>query len=157
MFIYNNQPINIFNPFTSSEGITYPHLLDPTIREQLGIVEVPDPPTYDQRFYWDVDIPKQLEDQTVTDENGQTTTTVGLKTQWTLEVKRTCNQLLSQTDWTIIRKTERDIPIPDDIATFRTNVLAECERLELSIESSTTVEEFINVVTSQNWPNLSNI
>ena len=154
MFIYNNQPINIFNPFTTSEGITYPHLLDPTIREQIGIVEVPDPPTYDQRFYWDVDIPKQLEDQTVTDENGQTTTTVGLKTQWTSEVKRTCNQLLSQTDWTIIRKTERDIPIPENIEIYRQAVLTECERLETEIFESETIEQFIEIVTHQNWPSL---
>jgi len=152
MFTYNNQPINIFNPFTSSEGITYSHLLDPLLREQLGITEVPDPPYYDQRFYWDVDIPKQLEDEQITTEDGQVVVTKGLKSQWITEIKRTCNQLLGNTDWTIIRKAERDIPIPESIVTYRADVLAECERLEQAISNSTDITTFIDVVMNQNWP-----
>ena len=154
MFLYNNEPISIYNPFTDSNGVTYPNLLDSAIREQLGIVEAPDPPTYDQRFYWDVDIPKQLEDEEVITEDGETITTKGLKSQWISEVKRTCNQLLNQTDWTIIRKAERDIPVPENIATYREAVLAECDRLELAIEDAADITAFIDVVTNQNWPEL---
>jgi hypothetical protein len=154
MFLYNNTPINIYNEFEGPDGTRYPNLLDPTLRETLGVVEVPDPPTYDQRFYWDVDIPKQLEDEEVITEDGETITTKGLKSQWISEVKRTCNQLLNQTDWTIIRKAERDIPVPENIATYREAVLAECDRLELAIEGAADITAFIDVVTNQNWPEL---
>ena len=36
----------------------------------------------------------------------------GLKTAMTAQVKETANSLLSQTDWMVIRKAERDVAIP---------------------------------------------
>ncbi len=51
MFQLNGNPISIDSEVTVN-GIRYPHLRDPALREQLGIVEVADPEQYDQRFYW---------------------------------------------------------------------------------------------------------
>lgn len=155
MFTYNNIPINIYNEFEGPDGTRYPNLLDPTLRESLGVVEVPDPPSYDQRFYWDVNLPKDLEDTIYTNEDGTQYTTKGLKSQWMSTIKQTCNQLLSQTDWTIVRKVERNIDVPQSIIEYRTGVLQECLRLEQEIENSRTIEEFIQVVSTQNWPNQS--
>ena len=62
MFSINGTPVSIDNPFTTEEGVTYPHLRDPSVRQALGVVEVADPAYYDQRFYWGVGNPKQLED-----------------------------------------------------------------------------------------------
>jgi hypothetical protein len=152
MFIYNNTPINIYNEFEGPDGTRYPNLLDPTLRETLGVVEVPDPSYYDQRFYWDVNLPKDPEDTIYTSEDGQEYTTKGLKSQWISTFKQTANQLLNNCDWTIIRKVERDIDVPEGIATYRQNVLLECDRLEQAIQACQTIEEFIQVVTTQNWP-----
>ena len=79
----------------------------------------------------------------------------GLKSQWVAQIKDTTNKLLAATDWMIIRKAERDIAIPAETVTYRAAVLAESNRLESDINSASTIEEFITVVTSQNWPVLA--
>ena len=79
MLLLDGKPLSYDRAFTH-EGIQYPanwlRLSSWEEKSAIGITEVPDPPYYDQRFYWGVDNPKQLED--ITDEEGNTTT--GLKT-----------------------------------------------------------------------------
>jgi hypothetical protein len=65
------------------EGIQYPanflRLSTLEEKEAIGITEVPDPPTWDQRFYWGPDLPKdhtQLVEQWVS----QTRITAGTLT-----------------------------------------------------------------------------
>lgn len=151
MFLLDGNPINIYTEQTIN-GVRYPHLRDAALREQLGIVEVADPEQYDQRFYWGVGNPKQLEDVTETPEGGEPVTTKGLKSQWVAQVKDTAGKMLAQTDWMIIRKTERDIDIPQEIVGFRASVVTECDRLETAINACKTVEELIEIVSAQNWP-----
>ena len=56
-------------------------------KEAVGITEVPDPQiTYDDRFYWGVDNPKQLEDITVALEGQTPYTQPGLKTYWNSQI-----------------------------------------------------------------------
>lgn len=43
MFLLNGKKINIDAPITSEEGITYANLRNPEIRNQLGVIEQPDP------------------------------------------------------------------------------------------------------------------
>ena len=171
-FELNGRQINIHRPYTTPEGVTYPHLRDPAIRAQLGVVEVPDPETYDQRFYWGVGQPKLLNDREEVDEQGnplyvqeynpltetmQNTSkrlvTKGLKFQWIAQVKQTAGSLLAQTDWIVIRKAERDVAIPDSVATKRAAIVAEADRLEAAITACASVEELIDVVMNQGWPN----
>jgi hypothetical protein len=78
--------------------------------------------------------------------------TKGLKSQWTAQVKHTAGTLLTPTDWYIVRKYEKSIAVPTEIKDFRTAVRAECDRLETAIAESETIEEFIEVVTTQKWP-----
>jgi len=40
------------------------------LRESLGVVEAPEPESYDQRFYWGVGNPKQLNDREEVDQDG---------------------------------------------------------------------------------------
>ena len=135
-------------------------------KEAIGIVETPDPPSFDNRFYWDENIPKKLEDEEVTeeystiDEEGnevpetRTYTQYGLKSNWVSQTKQTLNQLLQNTDWYIVRKYERDIDVPVEVEEYRAAVHAEGARLEEAILAVTTVEELKEVVTRQNWPSL---
>ncbi len=131
MFTLNGTPVSIDNPYTTEEGVTYPHLRDPSVRELLGVVEVADPEQYDQRFYWGVDNPKDLDQ---------------LKAQWIAQTKAVAGSLLAQTDWMVIRKAERDVAIPEATVTARAAIIAEANAKEAAIIASTTVEELIFAV-----------
>jgi hypothetical protein len=139
MFLLNNQPLQIDTAF-SHNGVNYPQnwlrLSTPQDRAELGITEAPEPTWFDERFYWGVDNPKDLD---------------SLKTYWTDQAKATASSLLSATDWMVIRKVERNIDIPAETVTFRAAVLAECDRLVTAIAAAADVEALITVVSNQSW------
>jgi hypothetical protein len=141
MFKHNDTTIPLDTPFTI-DGTSYPanwlRLTSLAEKEAIGITEIADETTsYDDRFYWGVDNPKDLTD---------------LKKNWTAQVKDTANKLLAQTDWMVIRKAERNVDIPTATVTYRAGVLTECSRLVTAIAGASDVPAFIAVVTTQNWP-----
>ena len=141
MFKHNNTTIQIDTPF-EIDGVSYPanwlRLTSLEEKQAIGITEVADETTtYDDRFYWGVDNPKDLTD---------------LKKNWTAQVKGTANKLLAQTDWMVIRKAERDVAIPDATATYRAAIIAECTRLVVAITEAADVPALITIVTTQGWP-----
>jgi len=141
MFLLNGQPLPLDIPF-DLEGTSYPanwlRLTSIEEKNAIGITEVADTTTtYDDRFYWGVDIPMDLDI---------------LKTRWSAQVKDTTNKLLAQTDWMVIRKVERSVDIPTDTATYRAAVLAECTRLVAAIAACTDVPSLATTVTTQGWP-----
>jgi hypothetical protein len=168
-FLLNGNPVNIDSEITIN-SIRYPHLRDPALREQLGIVEVADPEQYDQRFYWSPTLPKLLDDRLEVKEDGtplyvqvynpateemedttEQVVTKGLKSQWTSQVKQTAGSLLAQTDWMVVRKAERNIDVPAAVAAKRAAIVAECDRLEAAITGCADVEALIAVIGNQNW------
>ena len=172
MFLLNNVAISIDSEQIIN-GIKYPHLREPALREQLGVVEVADPEQYDQRFYWSPTLPKLLNDREEVDQDGnpmyvkvlgmvdgepamvdsaERLVTKGLKSQWTVQVKDTAGKMLAQTDWMVVRKAERNIDVPAAVATKRAAIVAECDRLEAAIAACADVEALIAVVGAQNWP-----
>jgi hypothetical protein len=172
-FELNGQPISIDRSIIIG-NVVYPHLRDAALRAELGVVEVADEPTYDQRFYWSVGNPKLLNDREEVDEEGnplyekvlfvnkdgdslmvdsdKRLVTKGLKSQWIAQVKQTAGSLLAATDWMVIRKAERGVAVPDSVALYRADVIVEADRIETAIKACTTVEELIAVVGAQNWP-----
>jgi hypothetical protein len=157
MFKHNDTPIPLDTPFTI-DGTSYPanwlRLTTLAEKQAVGIEEVADvTTTYDDRFYWGVDNPKQLEDITVTPESGEPYVQKGMKSNWTAQVKDTANKLLAQTDWMVIRKAERDVAIPTATATYRASVITECSRLVTAIAGCADVPALIAVVGAQGWPN----
>ena len=160
MFKHNDQIIPLDTPFTI-DGTSYPsnwlRLTSLAEKQAVGIEEVADTTThYDDRFYWGVDNPKQLEDVTVTPEGGEPYVQKGMKSNWTAQVKDTANTLLAQTDWMVIRKAERDVAIPTATATYRAAVITECSRLVEAIAGASDVSAFITVVTTHGWPHDNN-
>jgi hypothetical protein len=170
MFQLNGNPISIDSEQVIG-GIRYPHLRDPVLREQLGVIEVADPEQYDQRFYWGVGNPKLLNDREEVDQDGnpmyvkvydaatqsmvdstERLVAKGLKSQWIAQVKDTAGKMLAQTDWMVVRKAERNVAIPADVVAKRAAIVAECDRLETAIAACTTVEALIAVVGNQGWP-----
>ena len=177
MFLLNGNPLPLDTPFTI-DGTSYPanwlRLTSIEEKNAVGITEVADvTTTYDDRFYWGVDNPKLLNDREESDEDdnplyvqvlgtvdgkpamvdsSERLVTKGLKSQWIATVKDTANKLLAQSDWMVIRKFERSVDIPTDVATYRTAVIAEANRLETGIDGSVDVPALIAVVTTQTWP-----
>ena len=158
-----DQPFEIDGVKYAASWLRYASLKE---KEAIGIVETPDPPVFDTRFYWSENNPKALEDEefveeyTTVDEEGnevpetRTRTIPGLKTYFVSQIKQTLNQLLQNTDWYIVRKYERDVDVPAEVEEYRAAVHAEGARLEEAILAATTVEELKEVVTQQNWPTL---
>jgi hypothetical protein len=122
----------------------------------------------DDQYYWVTQnedgsytsIPKALEDKEESDENGnpmyvqvydsatqtmvdstERLITKGLKSQWIAKVKHNTNMTLIPTDWYVIRKAERGVDIPADVATYRAKVIAWCTATKASITAVTTVEQ----------------
>lgn len=142
MFLLDGKVLQPGVSFTDKNGTQYPPqwLYQTTLAEKqaIGITEVPDPVRADDRFYWNGDLnnPKDLD---------------GLKTQFVAQIKDTAGKLLSQTDWTIIRKAERNIDVPQSIIDKRAAIIAEATRLETAILATTNVEELIESLNNQNW------
>lgn len=156
MFLLNGNPLPLDTPFTI-DGTSYPanwlRLTSIEEKNAVGITEVEDQTTqYDDRFYWGVDNPKQLDDITVTPEKGEPYIQRGLKHNWIAQIKDTAGKLLAQTDWMVIRKAERDVAIPAATVTYRAAVVAEANRLETAINACSDVPALIAVVTTQEWP-----
>jgi hypothetical protein len=169
MFLLNNQPLAVDTPFTANE-IQYPanwlRLSSAEEKEAIGITEVADPVRADDRFYWngDVNLPKALEDKEEVDQDGnpmfvkvydpvtesmvdttERLVTKGLKSNFIAQVKQTAGSILSQTDWMVIRKAERDVAIPTATVAYRSSVVAKAEELEVAIKAVTTVEELASL------------
>jgi hypothetical protein len=69
----------------------------------------------------------------------------GLKSNWIAKVKHNTNMTLAQTDWYVIRKAERSVDIPADVATYRAAVIAWATATEASISAVTTVEQLKSI------------
>ena len=134
----------------------------------------------DDQYYWVTQnsdgsytgVPKELEDREEVDQDGnplyvKVLGTVdgqpamvdsaerlvykGLKSQWIAKVKQSANVTLAQTDWCVIRKAERNVDIPADVAAKRAAILAECDRLTAAVTAAQDMPSFITAVQSANW------
>ena len=177
MFKLNNTHIGLDQPFTTEDGTSYPanwiRLASAEERAAIGITEVADAATWDDRFYWGVNAPKLLEDREESDEQGnplfvkvlgevdgrsamvdsdKRLVAKGLKSNWSAQIKDTTNKLLAASDWMVIRKAERNVDIPAGVVTYRAAVLAECDRLLAAITGASDVAALANVVGAQSWP-----
>lgn len=156
MFLLNGNTLPLDTPFTI-DGTSYPanwlRLTSIEEKNAVGITEVPDVTvSYDDRFFWGVDNPKQLDDLTVTPEEGDPYTQHGLKHQWITQVKDTANKLLAVSDWMVIRKAERNVDVPQSTSAYRISIINECTRLVAAINACTDVPSLIAIVTTQDWP-----
>lgn len=144
MFMLNDKPLPLDTPFTVGEGdeaIQYPanwlRLSSAEEKTAIGITEVADPTVYDDRFYWDVDIAKDLAD---------------LKPVWIKQIKMTANSLMQPTDWMVLRQLFKGIPVPANVEAYRDAVVTESNRLESAIKACVDVPSLMEVVLNPGWP-----
>ena len=142
MFTVSGQTVKYDRAWTHPDtGVQYPanwlRLASPAEREAVGLVEVTTSPdqVYDQRFYWGVNNPKQLDD--VTDDDGNTTT--GLKTQWKNTQDEIAASLLAPSDWRIIKAKETSTNIPSLWKTHRAAVRTACNTRQAEIDACADV------------------
>lgn len=153
MFILDGKPLSPDRPF-SHAGVNYPanwlRLSTLEQKEAIGITEVPDPPTWDQRFYWGYDqdghlIPKDHNDLVVL---------------WKDQTKSTANTLLLPTDWMIVRESDNGTPCPSDTKTWRELIRTSCGTKLTNIDNTTTTEELAAYITGSDystWPTQEDI
>ena len=126
-------------------GISYPanwlRLTTLAEKQAIGIVEVADTPTetWDQRFYWGVDDPKDLDE---------------LKTLWKQEQNNTAGLLLAPSDWRVIKARETGGQVPLDWFNYRRDVRSVCNTRQTEIDNCADVaalKELIDNPTTT-WP-----
>ena len=136
MLKLNNKPLSYDRAFTHAD-IQYPanwlRLSSLEERNALGITEVAEAPSWDQKFYWGVDNPK---------DHAQ------LVEQWVSQVKQTAGSMLSQTDWYVIRLSDSAKPVPTSVQLERSEIRRFSDEKEAAIEATTTTEELAAYVTS---------
>ena len=141
MLKLNNKPLSYDRAF-SHAGIQYPanwlRLASLEEKTALGITEVANAPTYDQRFYWNVSTPKQLNDKTETVDGVEVKTT-GLKTLWSATQGEIAASLLAPSDWRVIKAKETGTNIPSTWKTYRAAVRTACNTRQTEINAVAAV------------------
>ena len=149
MFTVSGQTIQYDVAWTHPDtGVQYPanwlRLTSLAEKQAVGLVEVTTSPDqiYDQRFYWNADIPKQLND--VTDDDGNTTT--GLKTQWKNTQNEIAASLLAPSDWRVVKELEVNSSFsaaksayPAKWQTYRAAVRTACNTRQTEIDACADV------------------
>lgn len=142
MFLLDGKPLAPDVPFTDPEtGIQYPanwlRNASPAERIAIGITEVPDPPYYDQRFYWGPDLPK---------DHGQ------LVDQWTAQTRITAGTLLAPTDWMVIRQSDNGTEMPASVKELREEIRLATGAKNAAITATTDTDELAAYITGFDYP-----
>jgi len=137
MLKLNNKPLSYDRAFTHND-IQYPanwlRLASLEEKKAIGITEVVDDPTYDQRFYWGVDNPKDLDQ---------------LKTQWSNTQGEIAASLLAPSDWIIIKAKETGSHIPTSWKTYRAAIRTACNTRQTEISNAADVPALIELLFGQ--------
>jgi len=138
MFMLNGSPLALDTPFTSND-IQYPanwlRMTTLEEKEAIGITEVADPERYDDRYYWGVGLPKDLDQ---------------CKANMVTQIKAAAGSMLAPTDWKVIRATETGIPLDADTLTARADIRAASNTNEAAVAVCTTVDELAALQLT--WP-----
>lgn len=156
MYTYQNKAIRIGRSWTDSDGVKHPSNWNNWSDEEKaekGLVWVDDPAPFDNRFYWDANTPKAIEDinavdedgQPLLDEDGNQVVTKGLKTNAIATIKAQAAGLLAPTDWYIVRQQETGEAVPVDVLTYRQEVRQASGDIEAAIQACTTHAEFVSL------------
>ena len=139
--------------WTDADGIQRPanflRLSTERDRELLGITWVAETSNnYDQRFYWGVDNPKQLNDEPEVDADGNETgrTQTGLKTLWKAKQDEIAASLLAPSDWRVVKELEVNSSFasartayPSAWMTYRAAVRTACNTRQTEIDNCSDV------------------
>jgi|TARA_R110000824_G_scaffold293923_1_gene482243 hypothetical protein len=168
----------------NANGIKHPrnwHIWSEDEKKSAGLEEIiPDPIPNEVTWWYTQDADgtvtktaKKLDDENATDQDGNLLkddkgnqiVTRGVKSILIERVKEQQGNLLSQTDWAIIRKADKGTAIPSNIQTWRDAIRTKATEMETAINNAVDTEaiEALFLVTDQegnvtgilyDWPEL---
>ena len=143
-----NKIIREGRSWKDNNGITHPRnwaIWSDSEKTAAGLTWEDPPAPFDNRFYWDANTPKALDDvnavdedgNAVLDESGNQIVTLGLKSEWKALIKQQAAEKLAPTDWYITRKSEDSTAtIPSNVTTYRAAVRTKSNTIESSIDGA---------------------
>jgi len=146
--------------WVDANGVTHPQTWarwTDDEKKAVGLTFVADPKTWDNRFYWGWDakeenlIERSLDDkkevdskgEAILDENGKQVITLGLKSIAIARTKEEARNLLSSSDWMVIRQADQGTQISDTVKNYRTAVRDKCKTIEDAISACDTHAKFM--------------
>ena len=131
-------------------------------KKAKGLVWENDPAAiepFDTKFYWGRNTDGSLIERKLADENrvdddgnaindpitGKQLVQLGLKSIWVIRTKTTAQDKLNKHDWMIVRNAEKSTAIPSDITTYRDAIRTKCASIETSINSCSSLADFIKL------------
>jgi hypothetical protein len=145
MFILDGKPLSPDVAFTTG-GIKYPanflRLSTLEEKEAIGITEVPDPPTWDQRFYWGYTEDGEL----IPKDHTQ------LVEQWVAQTCTTAGTLLAPTDWVIIREADNGKAADPALKQLREDIRLATGQKNAAIAATTDTAELAAYITGTEYP-----
>jgi len=152
---YGHKTIRLGKAWTDNDGIQHPANWGSWSDEQktaAGLVWEADPAPYDNRFWWDANTPKALDDvnevdgdnNPILDINGNQLVTLGLKSVWKNLTKERAGNLLAPTDWQVVKAAEvADYTVPADVTTYRAAVRTASNAIEAAIDAVNSHAAFL--------------
>ena len=146
MFLLDGKPLSPDRAFTTADGTQYPanwlRLSTLAEKQAIGITEVSDPPTWDERFYWGYDQDGHL----IPKDHGE------LVTLWTANTRDTANSLLTTTDWMVVREADNGTTVNPDWKMWRESVRLAADEKVLYIGTTTDTEDLAAYITGSVYP-----
>ena len=154
MWKHGDKTIRPGRPWTDSNGMQHPgnwNIWSKAEKDALNIKEIiEDRPPDSRLYFW-----SQGGDGKITstakplDDSGSGDSLVlGLKSTMKNEVKDQQEFLLSQTDWAIIRKADKETAVPSNIQTWRDAIRAKATEMENAIDSASDTDAIAALLAS---------
>jgi hypothetical protein len=153
---YSQKIIRTGKAWTDNDGIQHPAnwgIWSDAYKTTIGLTFEADPaPNPDNRFWWDANTPKALDDvnevdsdgNPILDIDGSQLVTKGLKSVWKAITKERAGTLLAKTDWMVVKAAEvADYTVPADVTTYRAAVRTASNTIEASIDGAADHAAFL--------------
>ena len=142
MWKYGDKTIRPGRPWTDSEGTQHPgnwNIWSKAEKDAKNIKEIiEDRPPDSRLYFWSMDSDgKVTSTAKALDDSGDV---LGLKSTLKNVVKDQQGSLLSQTDWVIVRKADKETAIPSNIQTWRDAIRAKATEMENAIDNATDTD-----------------
>ena len=142
MWKYSGRTIREHKAWTDDNGITHPrnwHIWSPSDKASAGLTEItPDTPPDSRLYNWSMDGDGKITStaKALADVGSGDDLVKGVKSSLKDEVKAQQGSLLAQTDWAVVRKSEKTTAIPSAISTRRDAIRAKATAMEEAIDGA---------------------
>ena len=161
MWTYEGKQVREGKVFQDKNGRKYPpqwwYRTTDEEKISLGLVKIPAPKTWDNRFYWGwnadetslierniADVNEVDDDgKPILDDDGNQVVTLGLKSIAITRTKETARGKLSQSDWMVIRQVDEGSSIPSTVGDYRKAIRDKCKAIEDAITACDTHAKFM--------------